>query len=120
MANIAEFVDPSFLPDGPVRFAAFDGEGADPANGRSMDGGVLTYAITEDLALTIGLMYRTIAPMRNRENMRGVVEGIEAMEQEEADYWLGMLVHRPNPQRVLTPLRLLTTPARQRRKWVRS
>ena len=39
--NVAEFVDPSLLPGGRVRVAAFDGENADPANGRSMGDGVL-------------------------------------------------------------------------------
>ena len=41
--NIEEFVDPSLLPTGNVRVAAFDGENADPVNGRSLDGGVLAY-----------------------------------------------------------------------------
>ena len=36
VANAAEFVDPALLPRGPVRVAAFDGENADPANGRAM------------------------------------------------------------------------------------
>ncbi len=40
-ANIAEFVDPALLPpQGTVRTAVFDGENADPANGRDMGGGV--------------------------------------------------------------------------------
>jgi hypothetical protein len=35
------------------------------------------------------------------------------MAREEAAYWLGMAVHRKNPRRVLTALRiLLTAPAR--------
>ena len=34
--NISEFIDPSLLPACHVRIAAFDGENADPANGRSM------------------------------------------------------------------------------------
>ena len=34
--GIAEFVDPSLLPQGHVRIAAFDGGNADPANGRRM------------------------------------------------------------------------------------
>jgi hypothetical protein len=51
--------------------------------------------------------------MRNRTNMRLVAEGIEAMGKEEAAYWLGMSVHRKNPRRVLTALRiLLTDPAK--------
>ena len=47
------------------------------------------YAVTEDLALTLGLIFRILAPMRSRENMRTVIEGIEAMEREETAYWLG-------------------------------
>ncbi len=36
VANPSEFLDPSLLPRVPVRVAAFDGENADPANGRRM------------------------------------------------------------------------------------
>ncbi len=72
------------------------------------------YAITEHLALMLGLLFRTLAPMQSRENMLRVVEGIEAMGQEEAAYWLGMAMHRTNPRRVLSALRmLLTDPARR-------
>ena len=73
------------------------------------------YIVTEDLALTLGLILRTLAPMRSREKMRAVIEGIEAMEREETAYWLGMAMHRPNPRRVLTALRVLLTPANRRR-----
>jgi hypothetical protein len=45
--------------------------------------------------------------------MRQVAEGVEAMEKEEASYWLSMAIHRKNPRRVLTALRyLLTDPLR--------
>ena len=37
--GIAEFVDPALIPRA-ARIAAFDGENADPANGRRMDGGI--------------------------------------------------------------------------------
>ena len=47
--------------------------------------------------------------MRSRDNMRAVAQGIEAMEREEAAYWLGMAMHRRRPRRVLTALRLLLT-----------
>jgi len=67
------------------------------------------YAISEDVALMIGLLFRTLAPMRSRDNMRMVAEGIEAMGREEAAYWLGMAMHRKNPRRVLTALRFLLT-----------
>lgn len=72
-----------------------------------------TFAISEHLALILGLLFRTLAPMRRRENMLRVAEGIEAMGQEEAAYWMGMAMHRVNPRRVLSALRmLLTDPAR--------
>ena len=53
--------------------------------------------------------------MRSRDRMRAVTEGIEAMEREEAAYWLGMAMHRKQPRRVLTALRILLTDARARR-----
>jgi hypothetical protein len=74
------------------------------------------YVITEDLALMLGLLFRTLAPMRSRENMRLVAEGIEAMGREEAAYWLGMAMHRKNPRRVLTALRFLLTGPNTHRK----
>lgn len=73
----------------------------------------LSTPLREDAALRLALLFRTLAPMRNRNNMRLVVEGIEDMGREEASYWLGMSVHRKNPRRVLSALRmLLTDPAR--------
>lgn len=71
--------------------------------------GMKGYAISEDVALMVGLLFRTLAPMRSRDNMRLVTEGIEAMGREEAAYWLGMAMHRKNPRRVLTALRFLLT-----------
>jgi hypothetical protein len=65
------------------------------------------HRVTEDIALMLGLLFRSLAPMRKRENMRAVAEGIEAMGREEAAYWLGMAMHRKNPRRVLTALRYL-------------
>ena len=77
--------------------------------GRVMDSEATGYTITEDLALTLGLLFRTLAPMRSRDNMRAVTEGIEAMEREETAYWLGMAMHRKKPRRVLGALRMLLT-----------
>jgi len=65
--------------------------------------------LPEDQALRLGLLFRALAPMRSRENIRAVAEGIEAMGREEAAYWLGMAMHRKNPRRVLTALRFLLT-----------
>lgn len=73
------------------------------------------YAISEDVALMIGLLFRTLAPMRSRDNIRMVSEGIEAMGREEAAYWLGMAMHRKNPRRVLTALRFLLTEPKQKK-----
>ena len=72
-----------------------------------------SYPIGEDVALFLGLLFRCLAPMRNRDKMLAVAEGIEAMEREEAGYWLGMAMHRRNPRRILMALRcLLTDPTR--------
>ena len=53
VSNVAEFVDPSLLPSGPVRIAAFDGENADPANGRKMGEGMLAYTPWGELACSL-------------------------------------------------------------------
>lgn len=78
----------------------------------SADTGKRGYALSEDLALTLGLLFRSLAPMRSRANMRAVTEGIEMMGREEAAYWLGMALHRRHPRRVLMALRVLLTEGR--------
>lgn len=67
------------------------------------------FPLSEDLALTLGLLFRSLAPMRDRDRIRAVAEGIEAMEREEAAYWLGMAMHRKRPRRILMALRILLT-----------
>jgi hypothetical protein len=74
---------------------------------------VRTFVIDEDLALNLGLLFRALAPMRSAEKMRACAEGIEAMGREEAAYWLGMAMHRKNPRRVLSALRLMLTEPRR-------
>lgn len=82
-------------------------------DGRVARHGTVTAELDEHTALVLGLLFRTLAPMRNRTRMREVAEGIEAMPREEAAYWLGMAIHRANPRRVLSALRtLLTDPGR--------
>jgi hypothetical protein len=54
VANPAEFVDPTLIPAGNVKVAAFDGENADPANGRRMGNGVLAYTPWGELAYALG------------------------------------------------------------------
>ena len=53
VANAAEFVDPALLPSGPVRIAAFDGENADPANGRAMGDGILAFTPWGEIAYAL-------------------------------------------------------------------
>jgi hypothetical protein len=48
--NISEFLDPSLVPTGRVRVAAFDGENADPANGRPMGEGVRAHTPWGEIA----------------------------------------------------------------------
>jgi hypothetical protein len=67
----------------------------------------LRMPVDEDLAINLGLLFRALAPMRNREHMAAVAAGIEAMPKEEAGYWLGMTMHRKFPRRVLMALRFL-------------
>ena len=53
VANVEEFVEPSLVPAGPVRVAAFDGENADPANGRAMGDGVLARTPWGEIAYSL-------------------------------------------------------------------
>jgi hypothetical protein len=57
VANISEFVDPKFVPKTKIRIAAFDGENADPANGRSMGDGVLAHTPWGELAYSLALKH---------------------------------------------------------------
>ncbi len=66
-----------------------------------------SYRLDEDSAINLGLLFRALAPMRNRDNMIAVADGIEAMPKEEAAYWLGMAMYRKYPRRVLMALRFL-------------
>ena len=54
VAAISEFVDPALLPAGRVRVSAFDGENADPANGRAMGDGVLARTPWGEIAFALG------------------------------------------------------------------
>jgi len=53
VTNVAEFVDPKLVPAARVRIAAFDGENADPANGRGMGEGVLAHTPWGELAYAL-------------------------------------------------------------------
>lgn len=51
--NVAEFIDPALLPSVPVRVAAFDGENADPLNGRTMADGVRAFTPWGEIAFAL-------------------------------------------------------------------
>ena len=51
--NVAEFIDPALLPSGAVRVAAFDGENADPLNGRTMSDGLRAYTPWGEIAFAL-------------------------------------------------------------------
>ena len=53
VARPEEFVDPELLPRGPVRVAAFDGENADPASGRSLEAGLRAHTPWGELAYAL-------------------------------------------------------------------
>jgi hypothetical protein len=70
-----------------------------------------TYKIPEGMANSYSLLFRALAPMKNIDRIRSVAEGISEMREEEAAYWMGMVLHRKKPSRILAALRLiLTTP----------
>ncbi|MCY4057644.1 MAG: hypothetical protein OXG44_06555 [Gammaproteobacteria bacterium] len=81
----------------------------------SVNGKPVTALLPEDAALALGLLFRTLAPMRSRDRIRAVAEGIDTMDREEAAYWLGMAMHRRNPRRILTALRIMLTDPRPSR-----
>lgn len=77
--------------------------------GRLTEGKQESWPLSEELALSLGLLFRTLAPMRSIDRITQVANGIDEMSREEAGYWLGMAMHRRNPRRVLAALRMLLT-----------
>ncbi len=78
------------------------------------------WPLPEDHALTLSLLFRVLAPMSSRDNLRAVVEGIEQMGREESSYWLGMTLHRLRYRRVCAALRLLFTEPKPKKKPVQA
>lgn len=69
----------------------------------------LVLSLPEAEAVRLVLLLRTLAPMRAREPMLACVRTIESMTREEASWWLGMVLHKKRPRRVLAALRLLAS-----------
>ena len=74
-----EFVDPKLLPSGPVRIAAFDGENADPANGRAVGDGILAYTPWGELAYALAgsAGYQRV----RRSDEQGIAPGAETLRE---------------------------------------
>ena len=79
VANPAEFIDPDLIPSGEVRIAAFDGENADPANGRRMGDGVLAYTPWGEIAYALAGQqgYERV----RRSDEQGIAPGAETIAE---------------------------------------
>ena len=79
VANSAEFLPPDRVPRGPVRIAAFDGENADPFNGRTMGDGVRAYTPWGEIAYA--LAGRAGYERVQRGDEAGVAPGAETVRE---------------------------------------
>ena len=79
VANAGEFLDARLLPTGAVRIAAFDGENADPANGRAVGEGILAYTPWGELAYALAgnAGYQRV----RRSDEQGVAPGAETLRE---------------------------------------
>lgn len=77
--NPAEFIDPALIPHGTVRIAAFDGENADPANGRRMGDGVFAYTPWGEIAYALAGQegYERV----RRSDEEGIAPGAETIAE---------------------------------------
>lgn len=79
VGNIAEFLPPELVPRGTVRIAAFDGENADPFNGRAMGDGVRAYTPWGEIAYA--LAGRPGYERVQRSDEAGVAPGAETVRE---------------------------------------
>ncbi|MYF35370.1 MAG: ATP-binding protein [Synechococcus sp. SB0678_bin_12] len=78
--NLEEFVDPTALPSQPVTVAVFDGENADPMNGRRMEGDIL--ATTPWGELAVQLAGRSgYGRIRNSDQLGAAPPGAETLRE---------------------------------------
>ena len=78
--NLAEFIDPARLPSQKVTVAAFDGENADPMNGRRMAGDILAFTPWGELAVQLAgpAGYERI---RNSDRLGAAPPGAETLRE---------------------------------------
>lgn len=79
VANIAEFIDPALVPKTPIVVAAFDGENADPANGRLLAPGLAAHTPWGELAWALGGWegYESV----RRSDETGAAPGAETLQR---------------------------------------
>jgi hypothetical protein len=77
--NPTEFLDPSLTPTGQVKVAAFDGENADPANGRRMGDGVLAFTPWGEIAYA--LAGREGYERVKKSDLEGIAPGAETIAE---------------------------------------
>jgi hypothetical protein len=79
VANVEEFIAPELLPQGHVRLAAFDGENADPFNGRPLAEGLRAYTPWGEIAYA--LAGRTGYALVRRSDEGGGAPGAETLKE---------------------------------------
>jgi hypothetical protein len=79
VSNVGEFIDPVLVPKSKVRVAAFDGENADPANGRSMGDGVFAHTPWGEIAY--GLAGKAGYSRLRRSDEQMVAPGAETIAE---------------------------------------
>ena len=79
VANPGEFVNPAVLPKKPVPVAAFDGENADPANGRTMEEGLRAFTPWGEIAYALG-GYAGYERVRESDR-RGIAPGADTLRE---------------------------------------
>jgi hypothetical protein len=111
VANPGEFLDPTLIPTGSVRVAAFDGENADPANGRRMGDDVLAFTPWGEIAYS--LADRDGYERLKRSDQEGIAPGAETIAElfgdrpalillDELSVYLRKIKNRPGARDQLT------------------
>lgn len=111
MPNPGEFIDAGLLPSGEVRIATFDGENADPANGRRMENDLLAFTPWGEIAYA--LAGRQGYERVRRSDEEGVAPGAETIAElfgdmpalillDELSIYLRKIKGRPNARDQLT------------------
>jgi hypothetical protein len=112
VANVSEFIDPALVPTGHVRIAEFDGENADPLNGRNMGDGVFAKTPWGEIAYRLAgkTGYERVRP--SDEQM--IAPGAETIRElfgnqptlillDELSDWLRRIRHIPGARDQLSP-----------------